>query len=340
MTESPDMNRPASVQALAEADFSEVADSFANAGYQVRLPAKGILQIGLPSPARRRLRLLLSVGVHGDETAPIEMLAHLLHALTAEPHALQADLMVVVGNLAAIAQGKRYLEVDLNRLFTSERGALHAAAEAERADAIMRATAAFFGGDGGGGGEKWHLDLHTAIRKSHYPTFAIVPDVIAEPAKRNLAAWLGGAGIGAIILNAKVAPTYSAYTARQFGAASCTAELGQIGVLGNNDLSQFAMTSAALDTMLRSGDTLAFRNVMPQVFQVAQEIVKRSDDFRLNFDRATQNFTAFEPGTLIATDGACSYSVGAATEYVVFPNPDVRIGQRAGLMVVRRNKEI
>ena len=124
------MNYAANVQALAEADFSEVADSFANAGFQVRLPAKGILQIALPTPARRRLRLLLSVGVHGDETAPIEMLAHLLHALTAEPHALQADLMVVVGNLAAIAQGKRYLEVDLNRLFTSERGALHAAAEA------------------------------------------------------------------------------------------------------------------------------------------------------------------------------------------------------------------
>ncbi|MDR3481840.1 MAG: succinylglutamate desuccinylase [Burkholderiaceae bacterium] len=332
------MNYAANVQALAEADFSEVADSFANAGYQVRLPAKGILQIALPTPASRRLRLLLSVGVHGDETAPIEMLAHLLHALSAEPHALQADLMVVVGNLAAIAQGKRYLEVDLNRLFTSERGVLQAAAEAERADAIMRATAAFFGGDGGG--EKWHLDLHTAIRKSHYPTFAIVPDVIANTAKRNLVAWLGGAGIGAIILNAKLAPTYSAYTATQFGVASCTAELGQIGVLGANDLSQFAITSAALDTMLRSGGTLAFRKVMPQVFQVAQEIVKRSEDFRLNFDRATQNFTAFEPGTLIATDGACRYSVGAATEYVVFPNPDVRVGQRAGLMVVRRNREI
>jgi len=324
------------VQALAEADFSAVADSFANAGFQVRLPAKGILQIVSPAPAGKRLRLLLSVGVHGDETAPIEMLAHVLHRLAGAPHALQVDLMVVVGNLAAIAQGRRFLDADLNRLFTTERGTLQSAAEAERADTIMRATSAFFGAESG---DKWHLDLHTAIRKSHYPTFAIVPDVIANRAKGELSAWLGGAGIGAIILNSKLAPTYSAYTATQFGAISCTAELGQIGLLGNNDLRQFEVTSAAIDLMLRSGHTLAFRNVMPHVFRVAQEIVKRSEDFQLNFDRSTQNFTPLEPGALIATDGAWCYRVGSATEYVVFPNPEVKVGQRAGLMVVRRTRE-
>lgn len=332
MRESSAVNHAASAQALAEADFSEIADSFANAGFQVRLPAKGILQITSRSPVKR-LRLLLSVGIHGDETAPIEMLAHLLQELAGAPHALQVDLMVVVGNLAAIAQGRRYLEADLNRLFTAERGELQTVAEAERADAIMRATAAFFSVEDD---EKWHLDLHTAIRKSHYPTFAIVPDVIADRAKRNLTAWLGGAGIGAIILNSKLAPTYSAYTATQFGTAGCTAELGQIGLLGSNDLSQFAVTSAAIDTLLRSGGTLPFRNTMPHVFQVAQEIVKRSEDFQLNFDRSTQNFTPLEPGALIATDAIGPYRVGSATEYVVFPNPDVRIGQRAGLMVVRR----
>jgi succinylglutamate desuccinylase len=276
---------------------------------------------------------LLSVGVHGDETAPIEMVAHLLHNLAQEPHALQVDLMVAVGNPAAIAQGRRFLDADLNRLFLSERGELHSAAEAERADALMRATAAFFTAEGG---EKWHLDLHTAIRKSHYPTFAIVPDVISSRSRQVLTAWLGGAGINAMILNSILAPTYSAYTAIQFGATSCTAELGQIGTLGKNDLSQFELTAAAIDVMLRSGETLAFRRAQPHVFQVAQEIVKRSEDFHLSFDRSTQNFTSLEPGEVIAQDGVGTYRVGPVTEYVVFPNPDVRVGQRAGLMVVRR----
>jgi len=41
-----------------------------------------------------------------------------------------------------------------------------------------------------------------------------------------------------------------------------------------------------------------------------------------------------QPGALIAEDGEAAYRVGEATEYIVFPNPDVRAGLRAGLMVV------
>ena len=37
----------------------------------------------------------------------------------------------------------------------------------------------------------------------------------------------------------------------------------------------------------------------------------------------------------IATDGDTVYSVKHAEELVVFPNPDVRVGLRAALMVVR-----
>ena len=323
------------VNALAEADFSEVADRFANAGFTVRLPAKGIMQVMSATPDVRRMRLLLSVGVHGDETAPIEMVAQLLERLSRDPHELQLDLMLAVGNIAAIAQGKRFIDADLNRLFTNERGALQNTAEAERADVLMRATSAFFRGDGEESTPRWHFDLHTAIRKSAYPTFAIVPDVIAERGKQALAAWLGGAGIGALILNSQLSPTYSAYTATRFSAVACTAELGQIGMLGQNDLSQFEVTAAALDTMLRTGSTMAFRKVTPHIFRVAQELLKRSEDFSLNFDGKTQNFTAFEPGTVVAQDSEGEYRVGDKTEHVVFPNAGVRVGQRAGLMVVR-----
>ena len=39
-------------------------------------------------------------------------------------------------------------------------------------------------------------------------------------------------------------------------------------------------------------------------------------------------------GSIIATDEKQVYRTGTATEYILFPNPDVRIGQRAGLMVI------
>lgn len=321
-----------SVRALAQADVAHFADSFADAGYAVRIPARGILQLASSGHFLRRPRLLLSVGVHGDETAPIELLAHLLHALAQTPHALAVDLMVAVGNPAAIAAGKRFVDADLNRMFTDERGALQSAAEAIRAGEIMRATAAFFAP---ADADKWHLDLHTAIRPSHYPTFAVVPDMIADARKEVLLAWLGRAGIGAAILNRKAAGTYSAYTAHAFGAASATIELGQVAALGGNDLSRFADAGAALDGFLRSG-RIPVGASAPQVFRVAQELVKQSDAFRMAFGRNVWNFTAFEPGATIAEDGGTVYRVGSEAEYVVFPNPDVRVGLRAGLMVVRQ----
>jgi len=319
------------VRALADADFTHIADSFANAGFKVRVPARGILQLSSTSHMLRRPRLLLSVGIHGDETAPIEMLAHVLDEFGHAPHRLAVDLMVVVGNLAAIAQGTRFLEADMNRLFRSDRGELHNTSEAARADAIMRATATFFAGPDA---DKWHLDLHTAIRPSVYARFAVVPDVIAGPRKDALLGLLGRAGIEAVIMNTRPAGTYSAYTADMFGAASATVELGRVAALGSNDLSQFAAMREALDEILHTGRVPAGKE-SPQVFRVAQELVKHSEAFRMMLGRDAPNFTSMEPGSVIAQDGEVVYRVGEETEYAVFPNRDVRPGLRAGLMVVR-----
>lgn len=318
---------------LAMGDFTELADCFAHAGFSVRLPARGIIQITSPGRGHERQGLLVSVGVHGDETAPIEMLAQVLHSLMRTPHALTVDLMVAVGNLDAIALRKRYLDADMNRLFRADRSDLASASEAGRADALMQASAAFFAVPHAG---KWHLDLHAAIRPSRYPAFAVMPDAIAEEGKRALIDWLGSAEIGAVILNRKLAGTFSAYTATQFGAISCTLELGRIGALGANDLSPFVPAQRALERLLRSEQAATMPVQSPHMFHVVQEIIKHSDGFSMAFDRAIDNFTTIQPGTLIAQDGDIVYRTGNAIEYIVFPNPDVRIGQRAGLMVVRQ----
>lgn len=327
------------VRALVEADFSAIAQRLGAAGFAVNLPAPGILQIGSGAPRAGRMSLLVSVGVHGDETGPIEMLAQLLAELAGSPQQLALDLMVVVGNPAAIAQGRRFIDADLNRLFCAERGALAAVAEAARADAIMQASAAFFA-KADANAQKWHLDLHTAIRRSHYPTFAIVPEPIADADKRALTHFLGHAAIEAMVISPKSAGTYTAWSARQCGTVSATLELGQVGTLGNNDLSLLIRPKAALGALLRADSSVLsapLAGSLPQVFRVAQEIVKLSDDFCMAFDRSTQNFTALQQGAVIASDGATVYRVRHAEEFVVFPNPDVRIGFRAGLMVVRES---
>jgi succinylglutamate desuccinylase len=56
-------------------------------------------------------------------------------------------------------------------------------------------------------------------------------------------------------------------------------ELGRIGTLGQNDLSQFAPMSAALHALLRGEP--APQGSAPLVFNTAQSITKLSDAFRM-----------------------------------------------------------
>ncbi|KQQ33067.1 succinylglutamate desuccinylase [Duganella sp. Leaf126] len=323
---------PEPVRALAQADFGAVADRFAAAGFAVAQPADGILTIkGAGTRADSRPALLISVGVHGDETGPIEMVAYLLDALARDAASLAVDLMLCVGNIGAIRAGKRFIDADLNRMFRAERGTLAGTAEAARADQLIAATSAFFAD---AGPVRWHLDLHTAIRPSVYPTFAIVPEIIAEQPRRALIDWLGAAGIGAVIMNPASVGTYSYYSAEHHAAAGTTVELGRIGTLGQNDLAQFADASQALDNLLR-GVATAGSGRQPHVFHTARQIIKLSDQFRMAFGKDTHNFTALRQGEEIARDGDTVYRVQHPEELVVFPNPDVRVGLRAGLMVVR-----
>ena len=319
---------PPAVRALAEADFSSVASRFSQAGFAVTQPVDGILTI---KRAGDRPSVLVSVGVHGDETGPIEAVAWLLDALSQQPSALAVNLMLCVGNIGAIRMGKRFIDADLNRMFRTERGSLEGTAEAARADAMIAATSAFFAD---AGPVRWHLDLHTAIRPSVYPTFAIVPELIPDGPRRELIAWLGLAGIGAIIMNPASVGTYSYYSAEHHAAAGTTVELGRIGTLGQNDLSQFADASQALDDLLRGAPKREAKQ-QPHVFNTARQIIKLSEQFRMAFGKDTHNFTMLKQGDEIARDGDTVYTVQYPEEYVVFPNPDVRVGLRAGVMVVR-----
>lgn len=331
MSTAPAAGLPEAVRALAEADFGAVAQRFRDAGFVVALPASGILTVRAATPDADRPSVLVSVGVHGDETGPIEMVAYLVDALSRSASSLAVDLMLCVGHIDAIRAGKRFIDADLNRMFRAERGPLAGTFEAGRADVLIEATRAFFEGSGPA---RWHLDLHTAIRPSHYPMFAIVPELIANAARGGLMTWLGEAGIEAIIMNPESAGTYSYFTAEHLGAASSTVELGRVGTLGQNDLSQFAAASGALDRLLR-GQPAQPATVSPRVFGTAQSIIKLSDAFTMRVGRETWNFTPMQKGDVIAQDGATTYTVQHDEELVVFPNPDVRVGLRAGIMVVR-----
>lgn len=318
-----------SLTEVAAGDFSRTAQHFSAAGYSVSEAASGILQI-VRDPSC--LSLLLSIGVHGNETAPIELVTNVLTTLAMQSAQLAVNLLIVIGNPAAIAQARRFVEVDLNRLFKQEQDDMATTLEAARARVIMQATHTFFAM---AQGPRWHLDLHTAIRPSCYPTFALLPDAVALPQKHAMVQLLGHAGIGAVVINRSAAGTFSAFTAEHLQATSATLELGQISALGSNDMTQFADTSATLARLLRTAAVAGTPRDAPVIFELAHEIINTSESFCLHIDPSTPNFSAIAPGSIIVTDGALVYRVGLREERIVFPNPTVRIGQRAGLMVVQ-----
>ncbi|WP_256741318.1 succinylglutamate desuccinylase/aspartoacylase domain-containing protein, partial [Cronobacter sakazakii] len=121
------------------------------------------------------------------------------------------------------------------------------------------------------------------------------------------------------------------FSCERFAALSCTLELGKALPFGQNDLSQFAPTQRALSALLDGSPAPAAMDA-PRRFEVAQQITRRSDRFVLHMSAETENFTAFDARTLLAEDGDERY-YAQENERVLFPNPSVALGLRAGLML-------
>jgi succinylglutamate desuccinylase len=299
---------------------------------------EGVLQLEPPGTqnAEEVRSVLASAGVHGDETAPIELLSLLVRDIAAGRAALACRLLVVLGNVEAMRGACRYVDDDLNRLFSGRHAQVSRSQEAPRAAALERVAAEFFSGAAQTRGARWHIDMHTAIRASAFEQFALLPHTGA-PLSRAMFEWLGEARIAAVLLHTTKGNTYSHFTAEMCGAEACTLELGKVRPFGQNDLARFAGADQGLRHLLAG--TQGGQQTLPRVFTVIGQITKQSDAFELLVAADVPNFTPFEQGTLLARDGDYRYTVSHPEERIVFPNPTVKPGLRAGLLVVETTQE-
>lgn len=274
--------------------------------------------------------VIFSCAVHGDETAPIEIVRDMVTDILAGKLQVQHRTLFLIANPAAIVNGTRFIDVNMNRLFSGTHTKGNTP-EHHRAAKLEQYVSRFYKQQ-----RRFHYDLHTAIRDSAHEKFAVYPYTHGGPYKKEQLTFLAECGVDTILLNQAPTTTFSYYSVREHNADAFTVELGKVRPFGENDMNRFADADTMFRKLISTSDLELpqFDSNRHYVYDVSRSIDRTAEDFRLNFADDVANFTEFELGHLLAVDGENEYKVEQPGERIIFPNAKVALGQRALLTVV------
>ena len=299
--------------------------NFENSHYRVTKLETGILHIQPKEEAKSKV--LLSCGIHGNETAPIEIVDDILNDLVIGKQNNSCELMLIFGSIPGMKKARRYLDFNLNRLFSEVWKTHPDAQEAKRAEVIEKHVANFFKVKLD---YNLHLDLHTALFPSHHLRFAIVPK--KEKAYEGELSSLSSLGLDALCVGSSEAGTFSFYTQTLIGEKghSATIELGKVMPFGQNNRDDFSIAEKSLRHLVENGK-------LPQketatTYHISRELRRDHEDYVLHLADDFKNFTLLDPKEpLEETLEGTTYA--NTNEYLIFPNGKVKIGQRSGLIL-------
>ena len=317
---------------LANPDFDQPAEQRFASG-KVYFVCPGVIRFE-PTIASQD-QVVLSSGIHGNETAPMELLNGLVKKLLDGDMALATNALVIIGHPHAARAQQRFNEVNLNRLFN---GAWqhYAGQEVSRARQLENVVADFFNRVPNGIGKRYHYDLHTAIRASVYERFAVHPFTAGQPYCKEQIQFYAACGLQAALLSHQPTSTFSYHSYLNHGAQAATIELGKVQPFGENDLTQLSAIYDALIALLSKGQLLQAEANQVCCFEVIDELINDATDYALNVPNSVRNFTEFSAGETLATSSKSRYCVAETGDSIVFPNAGVPIGQRSGLVVRQR----
>ena len=300
-------------------------------GVRMRWLTEGALEVRPPEARDNGMDLLLSAGIHGNETAPIELLDRLLQAIARGVIKPRARILFLFGNPGAMRTGARFVEEDLNRLF-SGRHESSSGPEALRACELEHLAETFFSLPER---SRLHYDLHTAIRGSKIEQFALYPYKEGRAHSRAELSRLRAAGMEAVLLQNKPSIVFSAYTYDQLGAEAFTLELGKARPFGQNGGVNVERLELRLQQMIEGAEPPADDSLEGlQLFSVAREVIKHSDGFILHLPADVENFCELPKGYLLAQDtGKIRWVIEEEGARIIFPNPKVKNGLRAGIII-------
>lgn len=299
--------------------------------------------------------IILSSAIHGNETAPIEICNDLIQQLILGEIETKQRLLFLFGNPASINIGQRFVEENMNRLFSGAHATKTAdgnvISNKERTRAkLLEDSVKHFYQEGTAISEsssklsstllaktrkRYHYDLHTAIRGSKNDKFAVYPYRHEKPWKKEQLQFLKQWGINTILLSHSPTTTFSYFSSNEFDADAFTVELGKVKPFGENDMASFKAVKDTLTAFITNEElTLGkYKAEDFDVFEIYQTINREGERFSLNFADDVDNFTSFPLDYVLAFDDDKVIKVKVDGEAIIFPNAEVAIGQRALLTV-------
>lgn len=126
--------------------FSEPFAFLLDDGTHVMVTAPGIISFTPSVTFPLNKHIVLSCGVHGNETAPIEMCDSLVHDILVGKLHVAHRVLFLFGNLPAMDIAKRFVEENMNRLFSGAHSSGDGCenSERKRAKALEEAVTAFY----------------------------------------------------------------------------------------------------------------------------------------------------------------------------------------------------
>ena len=309
----------------------------------------GVLLVEPTKWATPSKSIVISSGIHGNETAPIEIVQQLISDIVAQKIQVKHRTLFIMGNPVAMNIAKRFQTENLNRLFCGKHQELNPCFEKYRASKLENYVSDFFNAgmtqdtsDNSSNNTNenkvtnYHYDLHTAIRDSKYEKFAIYPYQAGKPWDKEQLSFMENCGVNTILFGHGPSGTFSYFSSAKFGAHAFTIELGKVRPFGENDMASFQAMIDNLSALVSDIEiTLkSFDNSDFNLFEALGDITKVSDEFELYIADKASNFTDYPVGTLLSTDINQEYRTTLPGESIVFPNANVGNGQRAVLMVV------
>ncbi|OLQ88345.1 succinylglutamate desuccinylase [Vibrio panuliri] len=298
------------------------------AGTRLKLHQRGVLEVIPAQLDDESKHIVISCGIHGDETAPMELVDKFLQDIETGFQPVNERLLIIVAHPEATNAHQRFLESNLNRLFDAK---VHEPSkERDIADMLKQRVSDFFAKTKES--QRWHFDLHSAIRDSRFYTFAVSPKTRHPVRSKALMDFVHSAHMEAILFSNAPSSTFSWYTGETYGAQALTIELGSVAKFGDNNLDKLvAFDLAVRDLISRNAPEHLPRK--PLMYRVSRTIVRIHEDFDFLFDDSIANFTSFKHGEVFGHDGDKPLMAKNEGEAIVFPNRNVEIGQRAALMI-------